>query len=474
MTKVPTQDEVYAIYREDLPAFFERGFSIPNAGKVLKVNWHHMAIANTLNDVQNGACRRALINSCPRSAKSTYISVLWVAYLLGHDPTLLIIVVSHNMALANELSQQFRAIVNSDWYKKVFPHMSGKPDVNNESVFKTSQGGGRIAVSIGSGVTGLGADLIIIDDPIDTSDANNPNACENHNQWIAKTLMTRLNDKVTGRVVVVMQRISIFDTTAFLLGKEEWHHLCLPAKTDKDVSIPLYDGDTHEWKKGELLHPEFLPETELLKQKTYLQDEAYSAQYLQKPVPSGGGGIDMSLFKRHDSTPKHPELTLMTVDAASGSKSGSRTAIQVWKYDNGHLYLVALGADYWEFYDIKSTVMATQKKYNVDHILIEKASSGLALLEVLDQEYPFPDYYQMLVPVTPHLSKVDRMAKAMIMVAQGRVSLPKSGKGVVSLEQELMGFPEWKPDDQVDALSQVINFIQRYEIPPPQVTVTLC
>lgn len=473
MSSDTTIEEFLAMCRSDFITFASKVFIELNSGNTFKANWSHDAISHVLKQVQDGHERRLILNASPRSLKSTIASVAWPAYLLGHDPTLEIMCISHNLALAAELAFQFRKIVKSVWYREVFPHMAAKPETDNETTFRTSQGGVRHAVSVGSGITGLGADILVIDDPIDTDHANNPDACATTNNWIAKTLMSRLNDKTTGRIILVMQRVSIHDTTAFFLGKEQWKLLSLPAKTDVDREIPLFDGNTYHWKQGELLHPEFLPEAELQRQRNYMGVAAYNAQYLQRPIPSGGGHIDLSLFRRFEDLPQECDRTLISVDAASGMKSGSQTAVQVWRYANGQLYLQALGVGYWAFPDTVKTVFWAIDKFNADHVLVEHASSGAALLEELDAKYPHFTHPGFLQAIRPRLGKVERMAKAMLMVEQGRVHLPADAPWLEKLEQELQGFPEAALNDQVDAMSQAINWIQDLERPVPEATVTL-
>lgn len=464
----PTNDLALAIYRQDLPSFVERAFEELNPSTKFKANWHHSAMAALLDQVGKGEERRAIINVCPRSAKSTFVSVAWAAYEIGHDPALSILVVSHNKVLADQLSHAFRKLVNSTWYKQVFPNMKGKPETDNETTYRTSAGGGRMAVSVESGVTGLGADIIIIDDPIDTDKALNPNACDATNEWIAGTLMTRLNDKSTGRVVLVMQRVSIYDTTAFLLDKEPWKQLSLPAKTDVDRTVKLFDGDSYYWKQGDLLHEAFLSQAVYDAQRNYLGDAAFSAQYLQRPLPYGGGHIDLSKFKRWTELPPPGGLTLMSVDAASGMNEGSRSAIQIWRLVDGKLYLVGLNAGHWPFPRLRDGVLRNMKRFNIDTVIVEHASSGIALLEDLHRHFGPIEYSKRFCPQHPKVSKEDRMAKAMIMVEQGKVFLPsQESEQLASLERELVSFPAGKYDDQVDALSQVINWARNYNAGPP-------
>ena len=468
-----SHEERMALFRNDLPTFAAKCFHIINPGTEFLPSWHHRGMAKPIEDIRQGHAIRQIVNASPRSGKSTFFSSAACAFLLGHDPTLEIIVASHNTNLAIHLSHDFRKIVSHPFYKDVFGHMSGAPDTNNEKTYRTDQGGARYAVSVNSGIVGLGADIIIIDDPITPEDALNPDLCKSTNQWLASSLMTRLNNKTKGSVILVMQRVSIWDTTKFLLDIGGYDLLKLPAKTDKDVSIPLFDGDHHHWKQGELLHPELLPESVLKEQRSCLGSAAYSAQYLQTPIPAGGGAINLSKFKRFTKRPVLRDHTFISIDLASGKQSGSKTAIQVWGYSNRKLYLCGSRNDYLEFPLVVKIVRNAIKTCGADRVLIENAASGHALREALQENYPWGEHPDLIQLITPKGKKTERMDKAMLKVDKGEVYLPTNYDFVPALEEELLGFPEASLDDQVDAMSQVINYVQRMEVPPPEVKVSL-
>jgi hypothetical protein len=143
--------------------------------------------------VQAGEISRLLINQPPRSLKSICVSVAYVAWLLGHDPTRRIIVVSYSNEFAGELHRQFRMIIDAPWYRALFPAMRPARDSGSELV--TTAGGGRYATSIGGTLTGRGADLIIVDDPLKAEEAISEPARKRAIDWFGGTLVSRLNDK---------------------------------------------------------------------------------------------------------------------------------------------------------------------------------------------------------------------------------------------------------------------------------------
>jgi hypothetical protein len=152
-------------------------------------NWHVDAIVHQLMRVQAGEVSRLLINQPPRSLKSICVSVAYVAWLLGHDPSRRIIVVSYSNEFAAELHRQFRMVIDALWYRALFPAMRPAKDSGTELV--TTAGGSRYATSVGGTLTGRGADLIIVDDPLKAEEAMSETTRRRVIDWYAGTLVSR-------------------------------------------------------------------------------------------------------------------------------------------------------------------------------------------------------------------------------------------------------------------------------------------
>src|SRR6516165_5355357 len=182
-----------ALLRADLRYFIWKVFATVCPGEPYLRNWHIEAIAHQLMRVHAGEVSRLLINQPPRSLKSMCVSVAYVAWLLGHDPTRRIIVVSYSSEFAGELHRQFRMIIDAPWYRALFPAMRIAKDSGAELV--TTAGGSRYATSVGGTLTGRGADLIVIDDPLKAEEAMAETARRRVIDWYAGTLVSRLNDK---------------------------------------------------------------------------------------------------------------------------------------------------------------------------------------------------------------------------------------------------------------------------------------
>src|SRR5215207_5059960 len=230
------------LLRTDLRFFVRKCFHTILPGTPYLPNWHVDAIVHQLMRVQAGEISRLLINQPPRSLKSICVSVAYVAWLLGHDPTRRVIVVSYSNELAGELHRQFRMVVDSVWYQAIFPTMRPARDSGLELV--TTAGGGRYATSVGGTLTGRGADIIVIDDPLKAEDAASEIARKRAIEWYGGTLVSRLNDKKSGSIIVVMQRLHENDLAGHLLGQGGWEHLDLPSIAVDNSVIAITGGRT--------------------------------------------------------------------------------------------------------------------------------------------------------------------------------------------------------------------------------------
>ena len=458
-----TKAELYAVCRNDLPSFVRLMFPLLHSGQKMDENWHIDAVCYQLTKVENGASRRLMIAMPPRTMKSLITSVIYPAWRLGRNPSTKMIVISHNKELATTFSNQFRQLTSSDLYKSVFPAMSGAPVKDSEGELLTAQGGGRRAMSVDQGITGLGADMIILDDPQDASEAENETACDKVNVYYDSVVSTRLNNPATSPIILVQQRLSIYDLSAHLVSKgEEWDQLVLPAVAAQTRIIPIAKGHFHEFLKGDLLHPTRLSQEVLDEKKVTMGDRAFSAQYLQAPFIDGAGVVKWSEFQFFDDLPEYYDYQFVSIDAATGSDSGSYTVILLCRISNGKLYVYGHYRKRVSLPDLFDVVLAAYKKHKLDFIVVEKASSGMGLLELLRSHFEktglgIEHWHSLLWPIAVTTSKEVRMEQALVPTRQGEVLLSRTANWLPGLKSEFEAFPEGKHDDQVDAFSQSVR-----------------
>lgn len=227
----PEENAFWAAVRSDPIVFLKMAFNTIYPSKELVMNWHIDAIVYRLETCVQGLLTRLIINLPPRNLKSFITSVAWPAFLLGIDPTVKIIVVSYSDELAKKLAADFRRLIESDWYRKVFTNVTFTKVTENEVV--TDKGGGRYATSVGGSLTGRGADFIILDDPLKADEALSETARKKVNEWYKNTLLSRLDDKKRSVLIVVMQRLHVNDLTGYVENEGDWHKLSFPAIATK-------------------------------------------------------------------------------------------------------------------------------------------------------------------------------------------------------------------------------------------------
>lgn len=452
---MPTQDLVNAIVRRDLASFIRKSATTLSPGTPFQDNWHIQAVAWHLNEVREGRIRRLIINMPPRSLKSISASVALPAFVLGHDPTRRIICVSYGTELSTKLMNDFRAVVDSPWYRSAFPgtRFAGK---NSESEVETTRRGSRLATSIGGTLTGRGGHLIVIDDPLKPLDALSQSKRESANQWFANTLLSRLDDKRTGAIVIVMQRVHMDDLTGFVTdGSDEWTVLTLPAMAEEDESIRIGDERWHHRRVGNLLHPEREPRHILESMRQSLGSDLFSAQYQQAPVPEGGAMIRRAWVRRYVTPPLRTDSSRIIQSWDTASKAGPENDWSVcttWHEENGIYYLLDVERGRYDFPTLRNRVLAQKHRWAPTRLLIEDTAAGTGLIQDLARSGCHA------IPVKPERDKIARMAIQTGKFEAGQVYLPERASWLPAFEAELFAFPGSKHDDQIDSVSQALGY----------------
>jgi len=244
--------------RADLVTFIQRTFQTVAGGQTYDHNWHIDAIAWNLRLCTSGEVKRLAIMLPPRNLKSICASVAFPAWLLGHDPTRRIVCASYSDNLAEKLALDCRAVMESEWYRRIFPRTRISREKNSRADFMTTARGGRFSTSVGGTLTGRGGNIIIIDDPLKPDDAFSEAKRTAVNEWYDRTVVSRLDDKRTGVIIIIMQRLHLEDLVGHVISKNttfEWSFLELPAIAQENEYILIGDKyQIHYRAPGELLH----------------------------------------------------------------------------------------------------------------------------------------------------------------------------------------------------------------------------
>lgn len=442
-----------AILRNYLPSLIAKAFSQLDPGTTFLPNWHIDAIAWHLEQVRLGRIRRLIITMPPRSLKSIAASVAFPAFVHAHHPDRRLICVSYASDLATKLHNDYRAVLRSPWYRELFPQTRIRRDSESETVLTAT--GGRLATSVGGVITGLGADIIVIDDPLKASDAMSLPRREAVNNWFRSTLISRQNDKKTGAIVIVTQRLHMDDLVGYVLGGEEaWTVLELPAIASSDRRIQIGDDRWHMFRAEEVLHPEREPREVLEGLRRELGSYAFSAQYLQQPVPLGGNMFKRSWIRRYDRCPPLGEGQIVqSWDTAGKTATTNDWSVCVtllrWK---GAFYILDVTRERLDYPALKQKAVALARQYRPRMVLVEDAGVGTALIAELRH---------LGINVRSVSATIGKEARAAVEAAKfegGRVLLPAKARWLPDFEAELFSFPGGRHDDQVDALCQALAY----------------
>src|SRR5712672_4474929 len=309
------------ILRLDLGYFAQHCFCELNPQAAFLPNWHIEVIAAKLAAVREGKIRRLIINLPPRHLKSLLASIAFPAWCLGHDPTAQILCVSYAQDLADKLARDCRGIMMSPWYRRIFPTRLA-PHRQAVQEFITTRQGYRLATSTGGVLTGRGADIILIDDPLKPEEALSEAQRRAANDWYDHTLYSRQNDKRRSAIVMIMQRLQEDDPVGHVLAQEPWEVLSFPAIAEADemhAIETIWGPQCFRRRQGEALHVGREPLEILDGIQRTIGEYNFAGQYQQSPAPLGGGMVKPVRFQcyREDELPKRFDRIVQSWDTAA-------------------------------------------------------------------------------------------------------------------------------------------------------------
>ena len=455
-----TPAETAVLLRNDLSAFIHRCFIQLNPETSYQHNWHIDLIAAKLDACLRGEIRRLVINVPPRSLKSICASIAFPAWVLGHMPSAQVLCASYGQDLSVKLALDCRSVMTSDWYRHVFETrlMSSRPSASD---FSTTKQGGRLATSVGGVLTGRGADFIIIDDPLKPDEALSDVQRQAVNGWFDHTVLSRLNDKKTGCVIMIMQRLHLDDLVGHVLEQEGWEVLSLPAIAEQEESFTfdtLFDTRTVVRQIGDVLHPEREPFEVLQQIRATLGEYNFAGQYQQSPAPRGGGMVkeEWLVYAASHEWPQRFEQIVQSWDTASKETELSDFSVcTTWGIYEKKRYLIDVFRKRMAFPELKRSIIELENLYKPNVILIEDKASGTQLIQDLRN-----DGLSKIKGVIPKGDKVMRMNAQTAQFDGGFVVLPLKAHWQDPYVTELTTFPKAKFDDQVDSTSQALAWIQ--------------
>jgi predicted phage terminase large subunit-like protein len=453
------KEELQALERQDLALFVEGSFLELNPQRQYFHNWHIEVIADALEQCRAGKLKRLIINLPPRSLKSHIVSVAFPAFLLGHNPSAQIICVSYGQDLAEKLAGDSRSLMMSKFYRDLFPQTrlaSKRPMLND---YATTKKGFRLSTSIGSALTGRGADFLILDDPLQPYEALSDTQRKAVNDWYDHTLITRLNNKDQGCIILVMQRLHEDDLVGHVLQQGGWGLLKFPAIAEEDEQHTIrtpYGERTFTRRQGQALHPERESLDVLAGMREVVGEYNFAGQYQQSPSPLGGGMVKTSWFKTYTpgELPREFDRIFQSWDTANkSSELNDYSVCTTWGVQDKKLYLLDVLRKRLDYPDLRRAVKDHAERYGAKNILIEDKASGTQLIQDL-----MADGVHEVTGRKTLGEKKMRMNSATSTIENGFVYIPAQADWLPEYLHELSVFPHGRYDDQADSTSQALDW----------------
>jgi predicted phage terminase large subunit-like protein len=461
------QCAVNALCRRDFQAFVERVFYTLDPTSELERAGYLEALCDHLAQVARGEIKRLLVTIPPRHLKSVSASIALPAWVLGHDPSRRIISITYGQKLAEDYAAQFRKVVRSRWYAHVFPKTASSITRETVTELKTRQNGSRLSTSLGGAVTGLGGDMLIIDDLMKADDARSPVERAKAQDFYSNTLLSRLNDKSEGSIIAIQQRLHEDDLAGHLLELGGFVHLNLPAIAEEPQEYRLSTGRVFRREIGEVLKPKTEPRAVLDELRASMGGPHFQAQYQQNPTPLDSALIEWHRIQTYTERPERTQLeaVVQSWDTAMADHPKANFSVgTTWGYHRGSWLLLDLIRVRLQYPDLLEKVRFERKRWRADTIVVEKAATGIPLLQDLgrdmrclsDRKHHAP--WCSRIGMKPTLGKEERLSSQVERLYSGHARFPVEAPWLQELKREMLAFPRTTYDDQVDSISQFLEW----------------
>lgn len=461
LKKLPTLEEVKAERaRRSILGFVHATF--PN----YKSGWVHELICKELDfflaEVAEGKAPRLMLFVPPRHGKSELVSRRFPAYALGKYPDLSIIAASYGSDLAARMNRDVQRVIDSDEYARIFSgtKLYGKNIrtvadgswLRNSDIFEVvGRRGVYRSTGVGGGITGMGADILLIDDPIkDMEQANSATYRQNVWDWYTGVAYTRLMPG--GGVIIILTRWHEDDIAGRLLTAakkgegDQWRVISFPAIAEQDEACR---------KEGEPLHSERYSLKQLNNIRMAVGSRVWASLYQQRPSAAEGSIFKREWWKFYAALPQPIYGVIQSWDTAFKTGEGNDYSVcTTWGVGDFGYYLL----DFWkgrvEFPELKKQVNILGNKWQPYAVLIEDKASGQSLIQELDRSSRYP-----ILPIEVEKDKEVRAHTATPIIEAGKVYLPENAPWVADYIDSLASFPNGAHDDDVDSTTQALNYL---------------
>ena len=468
--------------RRRLLPFIQRFRPKYNAG------WVHADICRRLErfmrQVERGEEPRLLLMCPPRSGKSEIGSRHFAPWMLGQHPDWEIIAASHTSSLSMSFSRYIRDLMRNPAYGAVFPDAVLDPSSQSTENWNLTRGGGYLAAGVGTGITGRGAHVLLLDDLVkDIEAADSITIRDNTWEWYLSTAYTRLAPG--GGVIGIMTWWSADDWAgriqeAMNAGDgDKFEIVRYPAINEYGDEYVLEDDSIVEIQPGRLvptgarmtrqqgtaIHPARYTTEAMLRIKRNLiaggQKRVWDALYQQNPVPDEGNFFNKEMFRYYGSPPARSDLYVYQAwdfAISEGKESDYTVGVCIGQDHYDNLYILDVrrfrsgdgGYIIDEILDFAAT-------WNADVLGFEDGQIWKAIefqfQKRCEERRQYPSY-ELLKPLTDKMVRANPLKGRMQL---GKVFFDKHAPYFTDLHKEFLHFPAGKHDDQVDAVSWTIR-----------------
>lgn len=416
-------------------------------------------LAGRLQDFS--ACRgpkRLTISLPPRHLKTYLCSKALSAWILAHDPSAKIMILSYSEKLARDIAYETREILRSAWFRTLFKQTRLQKDRSSALDFATTAGGGVYAASIGGSITGRGADFIVVDDALEIKEYANDIKREQVNAIFDSEITSRLNNPRQGRILVVAHRLHEDDLIGHVLMHGGWDKIALPFIATRKRSFKLSDGGVWVRNRGELLLP-FYTTGDVKRLRKTETHPSFEMLYQQNPTASQRLKVHREYFQICSGFDRNLP-TILSVDP--GQKPGSANSFscaQVWAYGDKQHTLCDLFRGQVGFEQLRKECNKLIRRHLPTVMLVEDTGLGPALIDVLRSRNDL-----LVIPITPRESKIDRLRTHAGFIRAGGIVL-RQDEWTNDYIEEMTAFPDCEFDDQVDATAQYLTWARSNPAP---------
>ena len=463
MTRKLNQAKLHSLLRQSPSLFFAHLFPKIEYIEDFKCPWHLHAISHQLLAMHKGRCRRLILNAPPRSLKTSLANSYFIPWLLGKNPKTKIIVVTYGDDLSTTLARTTKKVLVSSPYKNIFPHTILENDKMQATRLRTERGGHVIFTSIHGSMTGLGADWIVLDDPLQAAHMRSEIRQDDLIQVFRQSITTRLNHLEKGKMLLIQQRISPNDLCGALTQdpNHNWNILSLPARFDAPAEFNLGLFGTKKVKAGELLTPDRLSEELLQEKEAEMGNAPFCAQYLQQPFFESECPIDFGkiqyISKAHLSEMNNVPTIFQSWDTALSSKpTADFSAVTTWaRFGDGRFVLID-AAHYRVSSDkLQSLIIRCAIAHAAQIVCIEAANHAVDLIRMVTEH--IPNGCTVRSVAIHGQSKMQRLEAQLHKINTGKVFFLHDEPNLNLVSNELRQFPNGRHDDFVDSFSQALS-----------------